>query len=68
MDCKADRKSGTLIVRYLAIEPKLRKAEAFAQVFAAELQRFMEFNQCDKLAVEDGCDSRVRPTLRERFG
>ena len=68
MDCKADRKTGTLIIRYLAIEPKLRKADAFAQAFATELQRFIEFNQCDKLAVEGGCDSRIRSALEVHFG
>ena len=49
MDCKADRKNSTLHINHLALEPGLKKMEAFAKALQTELSLFMEFNGCRKV-------------------
>jgi len=51
MDCKADRKTLVLQIHHLALEPGLKKTDAFARSLSIELASFMKFNGCEHLHV-----------------
>ena len=63
MDCKADRPSRTLIVRNMALEPRIKRIDAFYPSFAKALKLFMTFNHCDCLLVEKLPDPGLRSVL-----
>ena len=63
MDCKADRPSQTLLVRNIALEPRINRIEAFYVGFARALTGFMTFNHCDGLLVEKVPDHGLRSVL-----
>ncbi len=67
LDCKADRKTGTLRIRNLVLEPGLRQKEAFARALARELENFMGFNGCSVLGVERVSDSSLKKFLVSKF-
>ena len=52
MDCKADRKSFVLHIRHLALEPSLKKIDAFFNALHKELKSFMDFNKCAEMKVD----------------
>ncbi len=49
LDCKADRKLGTLLVHRIFIENKEEIDAAFTPIFWNELNLFATFNSCDKI-------------------
>ena len=51
IDCKADRKNSHLHIHHLALEPGLRKTEAFAHALSKELIPFLQFNDCTSLSL-----------------
>lgn len=51
MDCKADRKTRILHIHYLAVEPTVKKTEAFFEALKKELKAFLDFNNCDKVEL-----------------
>lgn len=51
MDCKADRKNSHMHIQDLALEPGLKKTEAFALALSKELLPFLKFNACESLSV-----------------
>lgn len=46
MDCKADRKTGTLHIHQLFVERWVKDTNAFITALELELESFMQFNQC----------------------
>lgn len=51
MDCKADRKTGILHILYLAVEPRVKKVEVFAQALRREMKVFLKFNNCNQVIL-----------------
>jgi uncharacterized protein YcaQ len=49
MDCKAERKTKTLQIRSLHLEPSLQKFDEFRDALSPALEEFMRFNGCEKL-------------------
>lgn len=66
MDCKADRKKSHLYIHHIALEPGLKKTEAFARALGKELLLFMQFNGCVSLSINRCSPAGVKPGL-ERF-
>ena len=64
MDCKVERKQSVLHIRHLALEPWLRKTEAFLAALEGELTAFLRFNRCDRLLVHRTSPSHLRDALR----
>ena len=50
VDLKADRRSKTLLVQALHLEPGAPKGESFRDAIQAELKRFASFNACEEVA------------------
>ncbi len=63
MDCKADRPSGALIIRNIALERRINRVDAFHTGFARALTEFMTFNQCHSLILEKIPDPGLRSVL-----
>lgn len=51
MDCKAEVKIGVLHILNLALEPSLKKIEAFSHALQKEIVSFMAFNHCHEMKV-----------------
>ncbi|MGJ8716519.1 MAG: winged helix-turn-helix domain-containing protein [Maribacter stanieri] len=49
MDCKADRKTGTLHIHSMHMEAWVKDEAAFAEALNKELYHFMAFNNCDTI-------------------
>lgn len=70
MDCKAERKTRSLIIQNLVLEPTqppMRQLEQFTNALAKELKRFMLFNDCNKLIVNTVSDKSVKQSLIAKF-
>lgn len=52
MDCKAERKSRTFLIRNLVIESEFRISERFLEALKSELNAFVRFNGCDRLQAD----------------
>ncbi len=63
MDCKADRKTKSLIIRNLILEPSVTPLQRFAKALAKELKRFMAFNGCNQLLVHTLSEQSIRQLL-----
>ena len=63
MDCKADRKHETLIIRNLVCEETLRKKEEFVDALVNELKHFAAFNQCNEITLEKFSDKAIQKML-----
>ncbi len=63
MDCKAERKASLLHIHHLALEPWLKKTDAFFQALRKELESFMQFNHCNRLCVHRTSPEHVKPAL-----
>lgn len=62
-DCKADRKTSTLHIQHLALEPSLKKIEPFLNAFVNELKLFMAFNQCQHVKFHRTTPKKLLPGL-----
>ncbi|MGF1720856.1 winged helix DNA-binding domain-containing protein [Vibrio kyushuensis] len=51
-DCKVDKKTSTLNVIHLAVEPSVRNQEMFLSALEEELNAFSKFNQCEQFNIE----------------
>ena len=49
MDCKAERKEAVLHILHLALEPSLKKWDAFSSALSKELEGFLRFNGCKRM-------------------
>ena len=64
IDLKADRKKSLLHIQHLALEPSLKKTEAFALALFKELACFMRFNNCSNLHLHRTTPSNFKPVLQ----
>lgn len=62
IDARADRKSGTLVLKHVVMERAMDDG-IFAQKFAAALPEFMAFNGCDSVVVVKATPARVKNVL-----
>ncbi len=60
IDCKSDRKTSTLHIQHIALEPTLRKLEPFIDAFIKELKHFMLFNKCERVELHQTTPSHLR--------
>ena len=65
MDCKAERKKSLLHIKHLALEPVLKKKDAFALALAKELVSFMQFNACSRLRLHHTSPANFKPVLEK---
>ena len=63
MDCKADRKRSHMHMFHLALEPGLKKKEAFALSMSKELLSFLRFNACNSISIHKTSPSNFRELL-----
>ena len=67
MDCKADRKTSTFLIKHLIEEPSLKKIEAFSNALSKELGKFLAFNNCKKLEMESVPNKIIKKFLKQSF-
>lgn len=65
VDCKADRKSETFIVKNLALEPNIKQLPKFTNSLARELMLFCNFNKCGRIRIDKVSDKKVKEILVE---
>ncbi len=63
MDCKADRKKSVFHINHLALEPALRKTDAFLVDLGKELAPFIQFNECTAIEVHKTTPTNLRKEL-----
>jgi uncharacterized protein YcaQ len=64
IDLKAERKKSLLHIQHIALEPTLKKTEAFALALFKELACFMRFNNCSNLHLHRTTPSNFKPVLQ----
>lgn len=67
MDCKAERKNSILHILHLALEPKLKKLDSFSLALAKELKSFMEFNNCNKIVLQQCSSDKFKGILHKEL-
>ncbi|WP_111707273.1 winged helix-turn-helix domain-containing protein [Lutibacter citreus] len=67
MDCKADRKTSTLNIYQLSIEPWLNITAAFVNAFQKELIPFSQFNNCTKIVLHKTLPSSIKFELQQKI-
>lgn len=67
MDCKAERKTGSLIIQNLFLEPTVKQLDEFSNALAKTLRNFMLFNGCQQLIVNAVSDKSVKQSLMAKF-
>jgi uncharacterized protein YcaQ len=68
LDPKADRKSKTLMIRAVYLEPGCTPSGELASGIAAALREFMAFHGSERLAIERSEPEALGPMLLERAG
>lgn len=68
MDCKAERKESRLHIHHLALEPWLKKPEAFFAALAGELKSFLTFNHCSHVIFHGTYPAGAREALQIEIG
>ena len=63
VDCKADRKTGTLLIQHLVLEKAVKNLAGFVHHFLLELKRFMAFNGCHTTVFRCVPDGRLKQIL-----
>jgi len=63
MDCKADRKTSTLHIHHIVLEPSLTKTDDFSTALQKELAPFMKFNDCDSLQLHNTTPTSFKAVL-----
>jgi uncharacterized protein YcaQ len=64
MDCKTDRKKSLLHIHHLALEPGLKKNDAFCLALYKELAAFLIFNNCSHLQLHRTTPEKIKPILQ----
>ena len=64
MDCKADRQTSAFVVRKLFVEKQIKNPEKFVEALLKELKRFMAFNGCNTLTVDDVSDRTIKQLMK----
>ena len=67
MDCKAERKTNSLIIHNLVLEPTVNRFDEFTNALAKELGNFMRFNECNQLIVNAVSHKSVKQALIAKF-
>lgn len=65
MDTKADRKKSLLHIHHLALEPNLRKIDAFFLALRKEFTFFLQFNACSHLQLHRTTPEGFKPVLQK---
>lgn len=65
MDCKADRKTSTLHIHQLFMEPGSARIDDFAKALGKEIAAFMQFNACDHLLVHKTSPDSIKSQLQK---
>lgn len=68
MDCKAERRQRTLLIRNLVREPSGENPAALMEALAAELRHFAGFNGCERVETGGLPDRGVRRMLGAALG
>jgi uncharacterized protein len=66
MDCKSERKKTLLHIHHLALEPRLKKTDAFARALKKELVSFLQFNSCSHLRLHRTTPASFKPVLKRQ--
>ena len=64
MDCKTERKKSLLHIHHLALEPRLRKIDAFSLALHKELAPFLQFNNCNHIRLHRTTPANLKPVLQ----
>ena len=64
MDCKTERNKSLLHIHHLALEPWLRKIDAFSLALNRELAFFLQFNNCKHLRLHRTTPASFKPVLQ----
>lgn len=67
LDPKADRKTGTLIIRRLALEKDFEASGNFIIGLAQSLVKFMKFNACEKIKIEKADPGKIKAELNKQI-
>ncbi len=67
MDCKANRRTETLHVLNLVMEPGMKKQEAFSLALIKELKTFMRFNGTRAVVLNQVSCAAMKPLLQAGF-
>ncbi|MFH1943167.1 MAG: crosslink repair DNA glycosylase YcaQ family protein [bacterium] len=67
LDPKVDRKQKTLIIRNLVFEPHFKDFDPFLPAFAAKLDDFARFNECDRIVFEKVSPVKIKTALKSRL-
>jgi len=67
MDCKANRRTETLHILNLVIEPEMKKQEAFSLALIKELKSFMRFNGSREVIFHHVSCAAMKPLLQAGF-
>lgn len=67
LDCKADRKTRTLVLNLLHTEDHLKKTDEFALALCESLTDFCRFNDCDSIDLRALQSSPLTDALRAHF-
>jgi uncharacterized protein YcaQ len=62
-DCKADRKSKSLIVRNLLFEPGFAAFDEFLPTFTDKLRDFSRFNQCTNVVIQTVSPGKIKSSV-----
>ena len=65
MDCKAERKKSLLHIKHLALEPGLKKWDAFVLALTKELVLFLQFNECNSIRIHNTSPAGFKPVLEK---
>jgi len=68
IDLKAERKTSTLHINHIALEPRLKNVDAFAHALYREIAAFMQFNQCSDIRLHRTTPATFGPVLEDAFG
>jgi uncharacterized protein YcaQ len=67
MNCKIEREEARLHIHHLALDPGVKKREAFALALRQELTAFLGFNECSHIRLHRVSPSHFQPLLRAQI-
>ena len=66
LDPKADRKTGTLVIQTIQLEPNEMLTDELLSGIADALREFMDFHNCEALLIKHSVPSRLQSMLTEQ--
>jgi len=67
LDPKAERKTGTLIIRNLEMEKAFNQHESLFPLLAERLWELAHFNQCEQITIERTSPKKFKPSLEHHI-